>query len=186
MIDKQLFFEKLGPFAGPVHKEGDYETPKSERIYRAGDEKKSLLFRQAELTDEEIAALEAEIAGWAVADEYEWSYEDLVYEDESKGSGTKLIPLGELESLTSGSHLSSATRGGILLKKGKFIGAVLDLEDTSSYGMAYSHERFFSALLTDGTKLGKTSYHYSHCSTEKDESSSSDYSLVRTDVRADG
>ena len=55
---------------------------------------------------------------------------------------------------------------------------MLDLEDTTSYGMAYRHERRFSVLFTDGTRLGKTSYHYSHCSTEKDESSSSEYSLV--------
>ena len=178
MIDRNMFFEIAEDAAEPFMTEDGYAVPLSERIYPAGSDEKTIYFRPVELSDEEIARLEPELAKWSVADKYEWRYEDMVYDDVKEGSGTRLIPLAELESLISGSHLSSATRGGILLKKGGFCGVVLDLEDTTSYGMAYRHERRFSVLFTDGTKLGKTSYHYSHCSTEKDESSSSEYSLV--------
>ena len=152
----------------------------AEGLYRAGEGDNALWFRRAELRDSERAALERELEAWEFVDKYEFCYENLVYDDESKGSGERVIPFSNL--VFGGSYASNQVRGGCLLAGGAFAGVFLKLENTTSYGMAVTQSKGFGALLTDGRRIGRTSYHYSHCSTELAERRSSVYTLRRKEV----
>ena len=153
---------------------------KAEGLFRAGDGDNALWFRRAEVSEGERAALEQALEAWEFYDKYEFCYENLVYEDESKGAGERVIPFSDL--VFGGSYATNQVRGGCLLEGGVFAGVFLKLEDTTSYGMAVTQSEGFGALLTDGRRIGRTSYHYSHCSTELAERRSSVYTLRRKEV----
>ncbi|MBR3151499.1 MAG: hypothetical protein IKF46_05900 [Erysipelotrichaceae bacterium] len=82
-------------------------------------------------------------------------------------------------SFLQGSYFSNQIRGGYLLDRGQFAGVIIAAENTSSFGMAVTKSFDFGILFTDGTKIGRTGYHYFHCSTEISESRDSVYSLRR-------
>lgn len=147
---------------------------KSEGIYFADD----IAFREILLSENDLAKLEKKISEWEIRHEYKWSEEDLVYDVEQSGSGTKIIQLTDLASFRGLSICSTDIAGGYLLQDGEFIGVILQLEQITSYGMSYSQEQRFGIMLTDGRSYGKTSKHYSHCSTERDESASHYYYLI--------
>ena len=146
---------------------------KAEGLFRAGDGNNAIWFRRAEVSDGERAALEQALEAWEFYDKYEFCYENLVYEDESKGAGERVIPFSDL--VFGGSYASNQVRGGCA-------GVFLKLGNTTSFGMSVTQSEDFGALLTDGRRIGRTSYHYSHCSTELAERRSSVYSLRRKEV----
>ena len=152
----------------------------AEGLFRAGEGDNAVWFRRAEVSDDERAALERELEAWEFVDKYEFCYENLVYEDESKGSGERVIPFSDL--VFGGSYATNQVRGGCLQAGGVFAGVFLKLGNTTSFGMSVTQSEDFGALLTDGRRLGRTSYHYSHCSTELAERRSSVYSLRRKEV----
>ena len=57
----------------------------------------------------------------------------------------------------------------IVVKDGHFLGFLLEFSDISSYGMSVNRTEQTGIVFIDGTSAGKTTRHYSHCSTEKDE-----------------
>ena len=67
----------------------------------------------------------------------------------------------------------------VVVKDGHFIGALIEMENVSSYGMAVDRSRDWGILFTNGTSDGETRQHYSHCSTEIDRSEDIQYSLRR-------
>ena len=146
----------------------------AEGVYSA----EGISFRETQLSQTDMAMLEDAISKWEIHDDYEWSEENFVYEDEKSDSGTKIIELIDMVSFKASVTCSSDLLGGYLLKNGEFVGVILQLEQTSSFGMACSQEKDFGVILTDGTTYGKTSKYYSHCSTEKDSSSSHRYHLI--------
>lgn len=146
---------------------------------KSHDDKEGLWFRPVVLNENETEEIMKEINEWEFIDKYSGSYENMAYEDKSSWSGERVITDDLLVSMLKGSHVSNQVRGGYLLKNGHFAGIVMALEDVTSFGMAYQKEDFFSALLTDGTKYGKTSFHYFHSSTEISESNDSEYLLRR-------
>lgn len=145
------------------------------KVYHVNGNNKTIMFRQVNLSDEAMCVLEDEIQKWEILDVFEWRKENLVYDDISSNSGEKIIPLSDIEGIWAPSHISGNLRGGYLVKDGQFIGVVLDIENTSSYGMSCDSNHQYGILLTDGQAFGRTSY--SHCSTEVDDHSKSDYYL---------
>ena len=148
-----------------------------EDVYRAGDGTEAIWFRKVEVSGAARTALEAELETWALVSRYEWVYENLAYNDRRSGKGERVIPFSDL--VFGGSRASNQVRGGCLLDGGVFAGVTVRLENTSSYGMAVTKSEGFGALLTDGRKIGRTGYSYSHCSTEIDDSHSAEYFLRR-------
>ena len=67
----------------------------------------------------------------------------------------------------------------IVSQNGHFIGFAITFSDVSSYGMSYTKKEDAGLFLTDGRTFGKTERHYSHCSTEKDETTHEVYSIQR-------
>ena len=67
----------------------------------------------------------------------------------------------------------------VVIRDGHFIGALIDVEDVSSYGMSVNKSRDWGILFTDGTTDGETKKYSSHCSTEVDRSEETTYSLKR-------
>ncbi|MBQ7065085.1 MAG: hypothetical protein IJM90_09380 [Firmicutes bacterium] len=153
--------------------------PGDDSVFRVCEEGGSdvIMFSPVELPPEESARIMEEIEGWELVDTYRWHYEDLSYNDESSGSGERIITDSLLASFLDGHYVSNQVRGGYLLDQGHFAGYVLKLESTSSYGMAVHNDQGLGVLLTDGRKYGKTDYHYFHCSTEIDEERSFVYSV---------
>ena len=168
-MEKQIQFFEIVP-----------AQEEAEGLFRAGDGDNAIWFRRTEVSDEERAALEQALEAWEFCDKYEFCYENLVYEDESKGSGERVIPFSDL--VFGGSYATNQVRGGCLLEGGAFAGVFLKLGNTTSFGMSVTQSEDFGALLTDGRRIGRTSYHYSHCSTELAERRSSVYSLRRKEV----
>ncbi len=152
----------------------DSADAKTEGVYCA----EGIYFRETQLSQTDMAMLEDAVSKWEIHDDYKWSEENFVYDDESSDSGTKIIELIDMVSFKASVKYSSDLLGGYLLKNGEFVGVILQLEQTSSFGMAYSQEKGFGVILTDGTTYGNTSQYYSHCSTEMDSSSSHHYHLV--------
>lgn len=149
----------------------------AEGLYCAGSGSEAIWFRRVEVSDAARSALEAELETWALVSKYEWEYENLAYNDRRSGRGERVIPFSDL--VFGGSCASNQVRGGCLLDGGVFAGVAVGLENTSSYGMAVTKSEGFGALLTDGRKIGRTGCSYSHCSTEIDDSHSSEYFLRR-------
>ena len=156
--------------------------PADETVFRVGDGDGAIQFRPVELTGAALTALESELQGWEVADRYKWRDEDYVNEVDESGQGERVIPFSKIVSFLSGAFTTGQLRGGLLLEHGAFAGVILKLENTTSYGMAWSRSDGLGVLLTDGRKLGRTDYHYFHTSTEKAESAEHDYSLRRAGV----
>ena len=142
-----------------------------------GDPGEEICFQPVCLTGQETASLMEEIGNWELVDAYDYKYEDLAYDDVSSGSGERIITDDLLVSFLQGSYTSDQVHGGYLIDEGHFAGVVLDLEYDSSFGMAWSRDRKFGILLTDGRKGGRTDSHYFHSSTEVSESSDSTYLL---------
>ena len=67
----------------------------------------------------------------------------------------------------------------VVIRDGHFIGALIDVEDVSSYGMSVNRSRDCGILFTDGSTDGETKKYESHCSTEVDRSEETTYSLKR-------
>ena len=67
----------------------------------------------------------------------------------------------------------------VVIKDGHFIGALIEIEDVSSYGMSVNRSRDWGILFTDGSTDGVVKKYYSHCSTEVDRSEETTYSLKR-------
>ena len=67
----------------------------------------------------------------------------------------------------------------VVIRDGHFIGALIDVEDVSSYGMSVNKSRDWGILFTDGTTDGETKKYSSHCSTEVDRSEETTYSLKK-------
>ena len=67
----------------------------------------------------------------------------------------------------------------VVIRDGHFVGALIDVEDVSSYGMSVNKSRDWGILFTDGTTDGETKKYSSHCSTEVDRSEETTYSLKR-------
>ena len=134
-------------------------------------------FRPAKITEKQLTELQKEIAQWELVDSYKNVYEDLSYDDKSVSEGERVISDDLLVSFLQGSSVSNQVRGGYLLKRHRFIGYVLALENTSSYGMSVSRNRGLGVLFTDGRKIGRTGYHYFHSSTEISESDDSVFSV---------
>ncbi len=141
------------------------------------DSDREVWFRPAKVTELQMNDLEKEIGEWELIDTYRNVYEDLAYDDKSVSEGERVITDDKLVSLLQGSRVSDQVRGGYLLRKHRFVGYVLALENTSSYGMSASRNKGLGILLTDGRKIGRTGYHYFHCSTETSESDDSEYSV---------
>ncbi len=170
MSEKTKFFEKIPK--PQTETDGVYHT---EVKYQP----EVIWFRPVEVSETALELLMEEIEKWEVVDTYKQVYENLVYEDRKTYSGERVIPDADIVSFLSGSYLSSQLRGGYLLEKGSFAGVILKIENTSSFGMSAHQDNEFGILLTDGRKIGRTEYHYFHCSTEIDEEEDSVYSLRR-------
>ncbi len=67
----------------------------------------------------------------------------------------------------------------VVIKDGHFIGALIEIEDVSSYGMSVNRSRDWGILFTDGSTDGEIKKYSSHCSTEVDRSEETTYSLKR-------
>lgn len=67
----------------------------------------------------------------------------------------------------------------VVIRDGHFIGALIDVEDVSSYGMSVNKSRGWGILFTDGSTDGETKKYSSHCSTEVDRSEETTYSLKK-------
>jgi len=67
----------------------------------------------------------------------------------------------------------------VVIKDGHFTGALLEIEDVSSYGMSVNRSTDWGILFTDGSTDGVTKRYSSHCSTEVDRSEETTYSLKR-------
>ena len=153
------------------------KDPNAENLCTAGSGEEAVFFCRANISEEQREEIEKELQNWEIIDTYKWKYEDLAYDHEESGEGEKAIPFDHL--VFSGSYASNDLRGGILLENGKFAGIAVKLENTSSYGMSSSRDEGYGVLFTDGTKTGRTDYHYFHCSTEISESNDDSYSLRR-------
>ncbi len=66
-----------------------------------------------------------------------------------------------------------------VVRDGHFLGALLDLENTGSMGMAVSKDREYGILLIDGSEDGRTEEHFSHTSSEVSEERDTRYFLRR-------
>ena len=66
-----------------------------------------------------------------------------------------------------------------VVRDGHFHGAVIETEMTSSMGLSVYKNREWGILLTDGSRDGRTSEHYSHSSDEVSESKDTTYTLKR-------
>ena len=67
----------------------------------------------------------------------------------------------------------------VAIKDGHFIGALIEIEDVSSYGMSVNRSRDWGILFTDGSTDGEIKKYFSHCSTEVDRTEETTYSLKR-------
>ena len=119
----------------------------------------------------------SQIEEWELVDIYRNSYEDLAYNDKTVNEGERVIGDELLVSFLNASCSSDQVRGGYLIDDKGFAGIVILNDDTTSYGMSVSENSGLGVLLTDGTGIGKTQYHYFHCSTEISESRDSVYEL---------
>ena len=176
MEEMTKYFEIVrGPYPKVME---PFRRGETREIFCAGDEKtEEIWFRPVELSDEERDRLSKERENWELVDKYEWVDENLVYDDTESGEGERVVTDELLVSFLTGRYMSNQVRGGYLLEGGHFAGYLLKLEDTSSFGMAYSRSTDFGILLTDGRKIGRTDYHYFHSSTELSEKHSSVYSV---------
>lgn len=93
---------------------------------------------------------------WIPVMKVKYEREDLVYGD------------GRMET---GSYESEANvfPREIVVKNGHFVGFLLRFSDVSSYGMSVTESKKIGIVFIDGSTAGTTAQHYSHCSTEKDE-----------------
>ena len=70
----------------------------------------------------------------------------------------------------------------VVSQNGHYAGFVIPFSNVSSYGMSYTKTDAAGLFLTDGRTFGKTEGRYSHCSTEKDESTHEVYSIQRKET----
>ncbi len=103
-----------------------------------------------------------EVKNWKLMRYEKYRSEDLSYNDVKEGTTEK-----------------EETISSVVLLKDKFVGVLISITDTDSYGMSVHQRKDYGLLMTDGTSAGKTSEHFSHCSTEYDEESDICYSLIR-------
>ena len=80
---------------------------------------------------------------------------------------------------TSTKEIDNFYKKHVVIKDGHFIGALIEIEDVSSYGMSVNKSREWGILFTDGSTDGVVKKYYSHCSTEVDRSEETTYSLKR-------
>lgn len=161
MQDKTKFFEVIN------------EPAEDEDVYEVED----ICFRPLIVSDAEKEELLKKVSEWEFIDKYEYCDENLAYDDKSEGKGERVITDELLASFIAGCFISNQVRGGYLFKNGEFVGIIIKTENVSSFGMSVNKNTGLGLLLTDGRKLGKTSYHYFHSSTESSESRSSEYTL---------
>ena len=100
-------------------------------------------------------------------------YEDLAYNDKTENEGERIITDDLLASFLQVSYSSDQVRGGYLFDEEGFLGYILAIENTSSFGMSVNRSEGLGVLLKDGTAHGRTSYHYFHSSTEVSETQDS-------------
>lgn len=165
-----IFFSRIAKPEKPSDKQ--YHTG-------TGDLPEEIWFTPAEVDETTESRLWEEIRKWELIDTYHNKYEDLAYDDRSESSGERIVAEEDLVSFLQGSYISNQIRSGYLLDHGQFAGVIIAAENTSSFGMAVTKSFDFGILFTDGTKIGRTGYHYFHCSTEISESRDSVYSLRR-------
>lgn len=67
----------------------------------------------------------------------------------------------------------------VVIRDGHFFGALIEIEDVSSYGMSVNRSSEWGVLFTDGSTDGEIKKYFSHCSTEVDRSEETTYSLKR-------
>lgn len=80
---------------------------------------------------------------------------------------------------TSTKEIDDFYKKHVVIKDEHFIGALIEIEDVSSYGMSVNRSLDWGILFTDGSTDGVVKKYYSHCSTEVDRSEETTYSLKR-------
>ena len=103
-----------------------------------------------------------QVKGWKLMKYEKYRSENLSYNDVKEGTIEK-----------------EETISSVVLLGDKFVGVLVSTTNTDSYGMSVRQTEDFGLLMTDGSSAGKTSEHFSHCSTEYDEESDICYSLMR-------
>ena len=109
-----------------------------------------------------------------LAEAREWVLEAVTIEEE-----TLLWHDDDHSVWTSTKEIEDFYKKHVVIKDGHFIGALIEIEDVSSYGMSVNKSRDWGILFTDGSTDGEIKKYFSHCSTEVDRSEETTYSLKR-------
>jgi hypothetical protein len=80
---------------------------------------------------------------------------------------------------TSTEEIKDFYKQHVVIRDGHFFGALIEIEDVSSYGMSVNRSSEWGVLFTDGSTDGEIKKYFSHCSTEVDRSEETTYSLKR-------
>ncbi len=80
---------------------------------------------------------------------------------------------------TSTEEIKDFYKQHVVIRDGHFFGALIEIEDVSSYGMSVNRSSEWGVLFTDGRTAGEPKPYFTHCSTEVDRSEETTYSLKR-------
>ena len=134
----------------------------------------------AQLDEEEIQALQPELAGWYVCDYSTYCIEYDDYDDVSRGSDINYVAVTDMVSCCSGMYSSSDVLGDILIDTDNhFIGVVLKVTQSGGNGWNNYDRTNYAILYTNGKVDGKAEKEYSFSGESSSKEYTNSYSLVK-------